>query len=185
MGQGKLASGISPASGQQEVCPWRGEPCSWPQASYSARPKFRGGAWGLPLISTLQVRGSGLRGPESNPRSGWGPVGGTGGRWGGDLHHPKMDSAPQAVEQWGRCSLDVSPLRAGCVCQAGVAWAQSLDKGLQQRRLSPVGSWVARSRAVCPPPACPGPDTSRNQRQERRCLEAFLWCLSLPSRGCG
>ena len=97
---------------------------------------------------------------------------------GGDLHHPKLDSAPQAVEQWGGGSLDVSPLRAGCVCQAGVAWAQSLDKGLQQRRLSPVGSWAARSRAVCPPPACPGPDTSRNQRQERRCLEAFLWCLS-------
>ena len=107
---------------------------------------------------------------------------------GGDLHHPKLDSAPQAVEQWGGGSLEVSPFRAGCVCQAGVAWAQSLDKGLQQRRPSPVGSWVARSRAVCgqsPPPACPGPDTSRNQRQERRCLEAFLWCLSLPSRGCG
>ena len=81
-GRGSSASGISPASGQQEVCPWRGEPCSWPQASYSARPKFRGGAWGLPLISTLQVRGSGLRGPESNRRSGWGPDGGTGGRWG-------------------------------------------------------------------------------------------------------
>ena len=31
-------------------------------------------------------------------------------------------------------------LQAGCVCQAGVAWAQSLDKGLQQRRPSPVGS---------------------------------------------
>ena len=53
----------------------------WPQASYSARPKFRGGAWGLLLISTLQFRASGLRGPESTPRSGWGPVGGTGERW--------------------------------------------------------------------------------------------------------
>ena len=78
-GRGSSASGISPAFGQQEVCPWRGEPCSWPQASYSARPKFRGGAWGLLLISTLQFRASGLRGPESTPRSGWGPVGGTGG----------------------------------------------------------------------------------------------------------
>ena len=63
------------------------------------------------------------------------------------------------------------------VCARRVWPGHSLDKGLQQRRPSPVGSWVARSRAVCaqsPHPACPGPDTSRNQRQERRCLEAFL-----------
>ena len=43
---------------------------------------------------------------------------------GRDLHHPKLDSAPQAVRQWGGGSLDVSSLLAGCVCQAGVAWAQ-------------------------------------------------------------
>lgn len=63
------------------------------------------------------------------------------------------------------------------VCARRVWPGHSLDKGLQQRRPSPVGSWVARSRAVfaqSPHPACPGPDTSRNQRQERRCLEAFL-----------
>ena len=63
------------------------------------------------------------------------------------------------------------------VCARRVWPGHSFDKGLQQRRPSPVGSWVARSRAVCaqsPHPACPGPDTSRNQRQERRCLEAFL-----------
>ena len=35
---------------------------------------------------------------------------------GGDLHHPKLDSAPQAVEQWGGGSLEVSP---GWLCVPG------------------------------------------------------------------
>ena len=150
-----------------------------------SQTKVQGRRLGTP--ADLYSSGSGFR-PQRPRKQPQVRVGTSRRHWravGGDLHHPKLDSAPQAVEQWGGVSLDVSPLRAGCVCQAGVAWAQSLDKGLQQRRLSPVGSWAARSRAVCPPPACPGPDTSRNQRQERRCLEAFLWCLSLPSRGCG
>ena len=48
----------------------------------------------------------------------------------------------------GRGSLDVSPLRAGCVCQAGAAWAQSPDKGPQPRRPSPVGSWWPEQSGV-------------------------------------
>ena len=116
-GRGSSASGISPASGQQEVCPWRGEPCSWPQASYSARPKFRGGAWGLPLISTLQVRGSGLRGPESNRRSGWGPDGGTGGRWGRPAS-PQAGFGPPGCGAVGR-GLSGSLSFPGWLCVPG------------------------------------------------------------------
>ena len=138
MGRGSSASGISPAFGQQEVCPWRGEPCSWPQASYSARPKFRGSAWGFPLISTLQVRGSGLRGPESNPRSGWGPVGGTGERWERPAS-PQAGFGPPGCEAVGRglsgrlfspgwlcvpggCGLGTALIR-GCSSAALALWA--------------------------------------------------------------
>ena len=156
VGQGKLASGISRACGQQEVCPWRGEPCSWPQASYSARPKFRGGAWGLPLISTLQVRGSGLRGPESNRRSGWGPDGGTGGRWGRPAS-PQAGFGPPGCGAVGRglsgslsrlvvCARRVWPghraLIRGCSSAAPALWAPEWPGAERVRAEStPCLSW--------------------------------------------
>lgn len=50
------------------------------------------------------------------------------------ISRPGFPSHPRPVERWGRGSLDVSPLPAGCVCQAGVAWAQGVDKGPRQHR---------------------------------------------------
>lgn len=138
-------SGLSPClalpllwEGPEAPCPGlaAGSPCGageagfwdfpglWPAGSlplergtllHSARPKFRGGAWGLPLISTLQVRGSGLRGPESNPRSGWGPVGGTGGRWGETCITPSWIRPPRLWSS-GEGALWTSLLSGLVVC---------------------------------------------------------------------
>ena len=181
MGQGKLGSWDFPGPWPAGSLPSEREPCSWPQASYSARPKFRGGAWGLPLISPLQVRGSGLRGPESSPRSGWGPDGGTGGRWGETRISPRWLRTP-GCGAVGRGSLDVSPLRAGCVCQAGAAWAQNPDKGPQPRGLL-VARAERRARRVRPPLVLVL--TLPGTRGRKEVPGSLSLVPQSPSRGCG
>lgn len=119
-----------------------------------SQTKVQGRCLGTP--ADLSSSGSGFR--PKRPREQPQVRVGTGRRhWravGGAPHQPTLASVPQAAEQWGGGSLDVSPLRAGCVCQAGAAWAQSPDKGPQPRRPSPVGSWwpgaERRARRVRP-----------------------------------